>query len=338
MGRRGWVLGGMAVALLLAFLLHVGIGSRYWYLPWDIAREILRGPMAEPTSDNAIVWSIRLPRAVEALTVGAILGLVGSAFQAQLRNPLADPYIVGVSSGAAIGGVLVQVFGLATAAFGLGLPLAGFATGMATLALVTALARRRGLVDVTTLLLAGVAVGTLLSAVTSLVLLAAGKDTNVVLSWLLGSLGHASWSHNALLAVFTVSGGALLVSQSRRLNAFAVGEDTASRLGVDVPRLRTVVLTTGTAMTAAAVGAVGIIGFLGLAAPHLSRRLLGVDWRYSLMGAGLLGGLLLLLADLIAQRGMSILTNTPGMDIPVGIVTAILGAPSLLILMRRKGS
>jgi iron complex transport system permease protein len=291
--------------------------------------------MENGSEENVVVWVLRLPRAVAALAVGCILGLVGSAFQAQLRNPLADPYIVGVSSGAAVGGVLALVLGFGGAVGGLAMMGAGFFTGMGALALVYWLAQRRGLVDVTALLLSGVAVGSLLSAVTSLVLLAAGQDTNRVLEWLLGSLSASSWPKNAVLAGVAVLGGAILISRSRYLNAFAIGEDTASRLGVDVPRLRTVVLTVGTAMTAAAVGAVGIIGFLGLVAPHISRKLLGVDWRFSLLGSGLIGGALLLLADILAQRAMSAITQTPGLEVPVGVVTAIIGAPSLLVLLRR---
>ncbi len=326
---------GLALLMLLAFLLHVGVGSYSWYRPWDTLAEIFRGPLEGGSTENFVVWSLRLPRAVEAITVGCLLGLVGSAFQAQLRNPLADPYIVGVSSGAAVGGVAVLAFGFSMAFGGLAKMTAGFATGMAALALVYFLSRRRGLVDVTALLLSGVAVGSLLSAVTSLILLGAGQDTNRVLEWLLGSLSTSAWSKNAILTVTLVIGAGLLISQSRHLNAFAIGEDTASRLGVDVPRLRTLVLTVGTAMTAVAVGAVGIIGFLGLVAPHIARKLLGVDWRWSLAGSGLVGGALLLLADILAQRGMSAITGVVGMEVPVGIVTAIIGAPSLLVLLKR---
>ncbi len=327
----------LALVLFLGLLLHVGIGSSLWLKPWDVLAEIVRGPMTDPSLANNVVWNLRLPRAIQCLLVGAILGLVGSAFQAQLRNPLADPYIVGVSSGAAVGGVLAFITGFATAFGGLGTIVAGFVTGLAALLLVYSLAKRRGLVDVNTLLLAGVVVGSLLSALLSLALLAAGNDTNRVLGWLLGSTSNAAWNQNLILLIACVSGALILIRQSRNLNAFAVGEDTAARLGVDVPRLRTLVLTTGTAMTAAAVGSVGIIGFLGLVAPHISRRLLGVDWRWSLAGSGLAGGGLLLLADVLAQRGMSAVTGTPGMEIPVGIVTAVIGAPSLLLLLRRQG-
>lgn len=326
-----------AALTVVAFFVHLNVGSYAWYTPWRVLEELFRGPSENPSTENFIIWTLRLPRAVCALLVGATLGLVGSAFQAQFRNPLAEPYVVGVSSGAAVGGVIALVTGLDSLFGGLGTMVLGFLGGIGALSLVYGLARRRGVVDVTTLLLAGVVVGSLLSAVLSMVLLGAGRDTNAVLGWLLGSMTNILWNRNAILAVTLVVGAVILVRESRRMNALAMGEETASRLGVDVARMRWIVLLTGSAMTAAAVGAVGIIGFLGLVAPHIARRLLGVDWRLSLVGSGVLGAGILLLADLIAQRGLSTVTGTAGMEIPVGIVTAVLGAPSLLILLRRTG-
>jgi iron complex transport system permease protein len=183
-----------------------------------------------------------------------------------------------------------------------------------------------------------VAVGSLLAALTSLVLLAAGEDTNRVLQWLLGSLGNVQPGQNLAMGIIAIVGAAILISRSKAMNAFAMGEDTAARLGVDVPRLRSAILITGTAMTAATVGCVGIIGFIGLVAPHIARRLVGVDWRWSLPAVGLVGAALLLLADIVAQRGLSAITHTVGFEAPVGAVTALFGAPSLLILLRRTHS
>jgi iron complex transport system permease protein len=192
------------------------------------------------------------------------------------------------------------------------------------------LATRRGIVQVQTLLLAGVVVGALLSAILSMVLLVAGEDTNQVLRWLLGSTTPMFWDRIAIMLVVYVVGGGVLIRQSRRLNAFAVSEETAQRLGIDTGALKSVVLVAGTAMTAVAVGSTGIIGFLGLVAPHISRRILGVDWRWSLPGSALIGSALLLLADIVGQQ------LKPGTEIPVGIVTALLGAPFLLVLIRKK--
>ncbi|HEY0866905.1 MAG TPA: iron ABC transporter permease [Fimbriimonas sp.] len=325
----------MALLVAFAFLVHLGVGSYQWYAPLTVLRELANGP--SEGAANVIVWQIRLPRATACLFVGGILGIVGSAFQAQLRNPLADPYIVGVSSGAAVGGVVAVITGLSGMFGGLGTTLLGFLSGMGSLAVVYLLARRRGVVNVTSLLLAGVVIGSLLSAILSLLLLASGRDQTQVLAWLLGNTSRVPWNANAVLGVSLLLGATAMVRESRRLNAFALGDDAARRLGVDTLRLTRLVLLVGTAMTAAAVGAVGIIGFLGLVAPHISRRLLGVDWRRSLLGSMLVGMGLLLLADLLSQRGVSALTGVVGMQVPVGIVTAILGAPSLLVLMRKKG-
>jgi len=333
-GRRAlWIASALN---LLALAAYIRIGSHVDIPFAEIARQILAGPEGQG-AQHTIVWQIRLPRGIAVMLVGAMLGAVGSAFQALLRNPLAEPYIVGVSSGAAVGGALALVFGVAGFAGGLSGMGAGFIGGLGALALVFALARRHGQVDVTTLLLAGVAVGALLSALLSFILLYAGQDTNRVLGFLLGHTSDMTWAKVAALAPILLIGLSLLMATSRALNAFAMGEGTAQRLGVDVPRLSRTILVTGTAMTAATVGAVGIVGFVGLVAPHIARRTVGVDWRVSLPMAALVGMLVMLLADLIAQRGLSLLTGNPGMEVNVGIVAAILGAPSLLILLRKQG-
>jgi iron complex transport system permease protein len=291
-----------------------------WVSPSDVFRGLLG------KGDSAfLVWQLRLPRAAEAVLVGAMLGAVGSAFQALFRNPLADPYVVGVSSGAAVGGAIAQLFAL-----GILMPMV-FATfgGLGALLLVMLLAARHGKIETNTLLLAGVVTGSLLSAVLSLVLLMAGQDTNQVLRWLLGSITPAFWSKTAMLVPFCLVGVVWLTRYGRDLNALSQGEMTAQRLGVDVRKARWRVLVLGSAMVGASVGAVGIIGFLGLVAPHLARRLVGVDWRVSLPASALLGAAILVLADLLAQRLMA------GAEIPVGIVTALIGAPFLLGLLRR---
>lgn len=322
----------IGAAVVCAFLVHLGLGSTNFVDPVRVVQELLRGPMADPSRENAVVWSIRLVRSCGCLLVGGLLGVVGSALQALFRNPLADPYIVGVSSGAAVGAVISIVFGFAGALGGLGQLSMAFVTGLASLGIVYAVAQRRGAVDVGTLLLAGVVVGALLSALTSYTLLHAGQDTNRVLRWLLGSTSEFTWAHNAVLAPILAVGSAILILQSRNLNAFAVGEEAALRLGVDARRLKGTVLVVGTAMTAASVGAAGIVGFLGLVSPHLARRLLGVDWRVGLIGSLMLGSSLLLVADAIAQRAGSELT-----ELPVGIVTSLIGAPFLLVLLKKQG-
>lgn len=332
------ILVSLLALTVLAFLVHVGFGSTGYLWPADVLREILKGHTGE-TGENNAVWLVRMTRGLGCLLIGGILGAVGSAFQALFRNPLAEPYVVGVSSGAAMGGVIALIFGFAGAAAGLGQAGAAFAGGMLSLGLVLALSSRRGATDVTTLLLAGVVVGSMLSGLLSLFILAAGHDTNQLLRWLLGNTYDVRWSGVWLLLGALVLGGSVLVLQSRSLNAFAIGEETAKRLGVDTRRLKIIVLAVGTAMVAIAVGQTGVIPFLGLVAPHIARGILGIDWRRSLVGSILVGSVLLLAADILTQRLIPALTArmgvTPVVDLPVGVVTALIGAPSLLILLRR---
>lgn len=336
--RSPSLFGTLALLLALvgvAFVLHLGLGSSSGGLglrltPWEVVSELFRGRMPDTTTGNDIIWLIRLPRALGCLLAGGLLGVVGSAFQSLFRNPLADPFIVGVSSGSAVGGALAILLGFAGVAAGLGLLAASFVCGMLSLGLVFSLATRKGAVDVQTLLLSGVVVGAMLSAVLALLLMAGGLDANQVLRWLLGSATPMYWPKIYAMAVALLVGGALLLLQSKSLNALSLGEHTAQRLGVDTRKLKPTVLVTGTAMTAVCVGSVGIIGFLGLVAPHIARRVVGVDWRRSLAGSALIGMSLLLCADVVAQWGL------PGGEVPVGVVTALLGAPFLLVLLRRE--
>ena len=319
-----------ALVGLVAFglLLHVGIGASVWLTPVELFRALASGPGGED-ANATIVWLLRLPRAAECALVGGILGLVGASFQSLFRNPLAEPYIVGASSGAALGGAAVAAAGLSGLFFGLAVHLAAFVGGLAVLALVFALAGGRR-AEPGPLLLAGVAVSALASALLSLVILGAGLDAGVLLRWLLGSTSAATPRDVALLAASLALGYAYLARQGRRLNALALGSVAAEGVGVDTAALRRNALLVGTALTAVAVGAVGIIGFLGLVAPHLARMLLGSDARRVLPAATLLGAALLLLADILAGRGIH------GGEIPVGVVCAALGAPSLLILLAKS--
>lgn len=325
----------LGAAIAMCGVLHVALGSSSGLTVVEVLRQIGSGPGDPANGSNFVVWTLRLPRAVECLLAGGLLGTVGCMFQALLRNPLADPYVVGVSSGAALGGVAVLVLGGGAILGNLGLAAGGCVTGILTLLLVYRVSVRRGVVDVRTLLLAGVVIGSLLSAVLSLLLLTTGRNEADVLHWLLGDTSHAYWPNCLVLLIALVVGFTILYRESRKLNAFAIGEQTARRLGVDIRRLTKLILIVGGVMTAVVVGTVGVIAFLGLIAPHIARKLVGVDWRLSLPASMAVGSLLLLLSDLIAQRAFSVLTHTPGMDIPVGIVTSLIGAPSLLILLRK---
>ena len=266
-----------------------------------------------------------------ALFAGAILGAVGSAFQAYFRNPLAEPYIVGVSSGAGLGGTVALVFGFSASFYYLGAIALAFVGGLLSLVLVLGLARRRGVVQVHTLLLAGVVTSAMLSALMTTVLMLGGEDTGRILRWLLGSLSVVFYERIWAMAIIGTIGLVVLQTQTRHLNAFSVSEFTSERLGIDPKRLRRVVLVAGTAMISVTVGAVGIIGFLGLMAPHIARRIIGIDMRWSLLASTACGGSLLLLSDLLAQN------ISKSFELPVGTITALIGAPTLLILLKKEG-
>jgi iron complex transport system permease protein len=323
----------LAILFLGALALHL-LYSRI-YSTSQIIHELLN--RGSDTSYNDFIWNDWVPRACGCAVVGAILGVVGAAFQAIFRNPLAEPYIVGVSSGAAVGGAIALITGFGATWSGMALQLGtmslAFPCGLVSLGMVLLFARQKGVLDIQTLLLAGVVTGSMLSSVLSLLLLYGGLDTGVILRWLLGNMSDLFWTQVNVMTVALVIGAAILILYSKQLNAFAMGESTAEHLGVNVRRLKAVVLITGTAMVASTVGPVGIIGFIGLVAPHLSRRIIGVDWRYSLVGAGILGATLLLLADHLSQH---LIKGTP--EVEVGILTSILGAPFLLIIMRVKRS
>lgn len=327
----------LGVGCVAILILHVWMGSSDAHNPFalrmslpEVMAQLFSGRGGQDHVHNTMVWEVRLPRALACALVGGILGLVGSAFQALFRNPLADPYIVGTSSGAAVGGAIAIWLGFAGWAGGMGLLLSAFATGVMSLAIVMTLGVHRGVVDTQRLLLAGVVMGAFLASAVAWVLMAAGEDSNRVMRWLLGSATPMFWDRIPPLAVALGVGATLLIVQSRRLNAFALGEETARRLGVSTGRLKPAILVTGTAMTAIAVGTVGVIGFLGLLAPHIARRCVGVDWRISLPASGLMGMMLLCASDILAQWGV------PGAEIPVGVITALLGAPFLLVLLRKQ--
>jgi len=329
--RKGLWLAALFAAVLLACVVHLARGGGSEHVGvLDVVPQLLRGNVGGDTA-NVIVWEIRMPRMLAALLAGAILGAVGAAFQSYFRNPLAEPYVIGVSSGAGLGGTLAVVLGLTQSLFTLGPIVLAFLGGLGSLALVVALSRRHGGVQVHTLLLAGVVVSAMLSALMTTVLMLGGEDTGRVLKWLLGSLSPVFAERLWAMAVVLGLGLALLQTQTRALNAFSVGEFTSERLGIDPRRLSTIVLLTGTAMVSVAVGAVGIIGFLGLMGPHIARRVVGLDLRFSLVASAMVGGMILLFADLVAQNLKA------GVELPVGAVTALIGAPALLWLLRRSG-
>lgn len=278
---------------------------------------------------QGIVWELRLPRTLLAAVCGAGLGVCGAVLQSLLRNPLADPFLLGISAGASTGAVAVVVLG---AGFGaVGITAGAFAGALIAFGLVVVLASVAG-GGTSRVVLAGVAGTQLFSAVTSYVVITAAdaEQTRGVLFWLLGSLSRARWVDVVPAAV--VCGVVLVVCQSRagQLDAFAFGTDAAASLGVSVARLRSLLLGATALLTATLVAAAGAIGFVGLVLPHAARLLVGPGHRALLPVTALLGALLLVWVDTLAR------TAAAPLEVPVGVVTALVGVPAFVVLLARR--
>lgn len=277
-----------------------------------------------------IVWQFRLPRALLGAVVGAGLAAVGVVLQAVVRNPLADPYLLGVSSGASFGAVLVLVVGSASVA-GLGLSSAAFAGALVATLLVYLLAQRAGRVTPFRLILAGVSLAYLFQALYGLLLLRANPhDVQGVLTWLFGSLGSTAWDDVGVPAVGVVAGTLYLFTQARPLNSLLAGEETAVSLGLDVARFRVRMLVVTSVMVGVMVAVSGAIAFVGLIIPHLCRMLVGSDHRRLLPVAALTGAAFMVLMDLAARV---VLAPT---ELPLSIVTAVFGVPFFIWLLRQR--
>ena len=277
---------------------------------------------------RAIVWQLRAPRVVLGFLVGGALGVCGAALQALVRNPLADPYLLGLSGGASLGAVLAVVAGAGTPWL---LPAAAFAGSLASVAAVYRLARIAGAgLDGRVLLLAGVVVGAFAGALTSGILsVSESAQVRSAMLWLLGGLGGVGWLGVAALAAYSVPALFLLVRDARTLDLLALGDEPAQHLGADVTRARRRVYLAASLLTAAAVAAAGIIGFVGLAIPHMIRLLRGPSHRTLLPAAFVLGGAFLIAADAVAR------TLFAPMELPVGVITAMVGVPVFAVLLRR---
>lgn len=334
--RRVWALSGLSALLLVAALAALGLGAvalspaAVWSALWQLP--------ATPPEAVLIVHEIRLPRLLLGLLVGAVLALCGVAMQGLFRNPLADPGLVGVSSGAALGAALAIVL-LASAGSVPSqwspyvLVLSAFAGGLLVTLAVYRLARRGGEVRLATMLLAGIALNALAGALIGLLTYLADDATLRSLTfWNLGSLNGASYARLWPLLVVTVLVACWLPRRASALNALLLGDSEARHLGVPVARLKRELIACTALGVGAAVAAAGLIGFIGLVVPHLMRLLLGPDHRLLLPASALAGATLLLLADVAAR-----LVLLPA-ELPIGIVTALIGAPFFLYLLRRGGA
>ena len=337
LGRTTVVLGaglvGLAVAVLAALALGTsGVG------PADAVAIVAHrlfglGSVSWPASAETIVWELRLPRIAAGIVVGAGLACAGTVFQAVLRNPMADPYVIGTAAGASLGAVaalIVPALLVITAPAWLGIgfvQLLAFAGGLAAVTVVYAIARGRAGTPVVTLLLAGYAVSSLLSAGVAMLMFLSGDRLGAVVTWLLGSLAGASWPRLAVAAPLIVIAFILILIRWRTLNAFLLGEPGALHLGLEVEREKAILISLAALATSAGVAIAGTIGFVGLVVPHLLRLAFGPDHRLLLPASLVYGAVLLVLADLGARLAGGI---------PVGIVTALIGAPFFLWLLRRS--
>lgn len=322
----------LAVLLVLILALSASLGD-VALRPAAVGRAVLHRviPAVGPADNltTGIVLDLRLPRVLLAALVGAALAAAGAGLQGLLGNPLADPYTIGVSSGAAVGAGLAIFLGMGAAWGGAALPVLAFVAAILTLVLVFALARVGGTLQTAGFLLAGIIAGSFLWALLTLLLSLARQEQRAILDWLMGRFTDADWPKVAILTPVVFVGVALFALAGRGLDAFSFGEETARAVGVEVERFKAGTLMLAALLTAAAVSVSGIIGFVGLVVPHLARGLVGPPHRTLLPVAALLGAILTVLADLIARMIL------PGQEIPVGVVTALLGAPFFFLLLRR---
>lgn len=335
-GHAVLMLRGLIVLLLAVSVLSLGTGAAGLNLA-DLGHAALNGALSP--RDQVILWNIRLPRLAMGLLIGAALAVSGALMQGLFRNPLADPGIVGVGAGAGLGAVLAIVLGgllpagIAVHFGGQLVPIAAFIGGWGATLLLYRLATRGGSTSVATMLLAGIALGALAGALTGIMVnLADDKQLRDLTFWSMGSLAGAGWGKlaTALPLILPV----LLLSPllARGLNALALGEAQAAHLGIEVERLKQLIILGVAVATGAAVAVAGGIGFIGIVVPHLLRIATGPNHRYLLPNAALLGASLLVGADMVAR------TIVAPAELPIGIVTAVLGAPVFLwILMRRQG-
>lgn len=336
-GRSTVVLGGGLALLTAVALVSIAVGTS-GVSATDAAAIILHrlfdlGTPRWPAASETIVWELRLPRVVGGMLVGAGLACAGTVFQALLRNPMADPYVIGTAAGASLGAVaallvpgLLPILGVGWLGLGV-VQVFAFVGGILAVVVVFAVARAQGGTPVVTLLLAGYAVSSLLSAGVALLMFLSGDRLGAVVSWLLGSLGGASWPRLGFAAPLIVGSFAVLLLRWRRLNALLLGEEQAAHLGVDVEREKRILTGLAALATSAGVAISGTIGFVGLVVPHLLRLAFGPDHRLLLPASMVYGSALLVLADLGARLAGGI---------PVGVVTALLGAPFFLWLLRRS--
>lgn len=316
-----WVAAGLVLVGLS--LLAVGLGAVHLSPVAVVDAIIGRG---DPTAVT-IVRVLRLPRVALAMLLGAGLGVSGASLQGVMRNPLAEPYLLGVSGGAAVGAVIAVSLG-AAAGF---IPVAAFAGAILAVTVAFAVAHAApGRGDARVLLMAGVIVGAFANA--AIMLLLANADPSTMrgaLWWMMGSVGGATWTQTAWLAAYVVAGGGLLVGWARQIDILSLGEDAAAGLGLEADRAARRVYLVASLVAAATVAAAGLVGFVGLVVPHIARRMGAGAHRGVILGSAVIGAILVVASDLVARTAM------PPAELPLGAVTAVIGVPFFLLQLRR---
>jgi iron complex transport system permease protein len=308
--------------MLLVFLIIVVSGIGTVKIPLKEIVSMLRG-YGNPTY-GIILLRIRLPRIIQSAVVGIGLSVSGAFFQGLLANPLADPYILGVSSGAALGATLSIMLGLGL----VGTEILAFATALATIYLVISLSKIGPRTFAVTMLLAGIAVSTFLSSIISFMMLLSDHKLANIVFWMMGGFNLISWKEVLISTPVIIGGTFFMYLFARDLNAIAMGEETAEHLGVDTEKVRRIILACGSLVTATAVSVSGIVGFVGLMIPHITRLLVGPDNRILIPYSAVIGAIFLVFTDTISR---TIIQPT---EIPIGIITAAFGGPFFLYILK----
>ena len=328
--KRNTTLLVLAAALLATVITSVAVGP-VWIAPQTIAAMlanlVVPGNHTWSEAEAIIIFQIRLPRTFMALLVGSGLAVAGVAMQALFKNPLADPYVLGASSGAGFGAALIISLGVVSAIF---VPLAAFAGAIIASFTVYALSMIGPRSSVSLLLLSGIALSTFFSALISYLMFVAGSNLQELVFWLMCGLWASTWQYVEITFPVVLVGTIILYAYARDLNLMLSGEESAQHLGVAVENLKRVLLVTVSFVVWVAVAFCGIIGFVGLIVPHVVRTFTGPDHKALIPASALFGGILLIWADIIARSAI------PGTEVPVGIITALLGAPFFMYLVRSK--
>lgn len=329
----------LLIALILLILISITLGSVKIPLG-DTAKiviEKLKSLRSEieisgiKDSKIFIVLNIRLPRVLLSTIVGSVLAIVGTSYQAIFKNPMADPYVMGVSSGAAFGATLGILLKLNVGILGFGITsILAFIGALVTTIIVYSLARTGNKISTTSILLAGIVMSSILSSGISIMMILNHDELARIISWTMGSFNGASWEQIGIIIIPVILGIVFLLSLSREMNAIVLGEEDAQNIGVEVERVKKLILIIASLLSACVVSVSGIIGFVGIIVPHLFRLIFGADHRMILPVSAIGGGIFLLLSDTLAR------TIVPGVEIPVGVITSLFGGPFFLYLLKKS--